>query len=458
MWCVYVRELPLSHMRPVPPPVGDPLVQEPLASDPLAVLRRVPEAAIQDAWVRGLFDASDLRTTGGERVGVLSPGRLNRDSGPDVTDVRITLDGLTWAGDVEVHRTSSGWDAHGHADDPAYNRVVLHVVLSADRRTNTLRRADGTALPELVLLPHLDRSLRALLREFYVEPREAPHCAPRWSEVDTAHIRQWVRRLGVERLRSRARALGHAYTRRPDLDRLLIGRVARALGYSANADAMEELVRRAPLAALRQLDGTDVLAVLLGIAGFVDPALGFNAEIETRYRQIAGPLGLTSMAPTAWRRGGRPANAPRTRIAQAATLLGPGGVLRSDPVARFAEAVATGAAAVTRLLRPDPLADAPRLGLARAERIVSDAVLPVLLLDAEQREDPALESAVLNLHDHLAAATDRITRSFGRAGFQPSSALETQGLHHLARHYCQEGRCARCAVGTSLYPALRAVE
>ncbi|MEM1117815.1 MAG: DUF2851 family protein [Bacteroidota bacterium] len=431
-------------------------VSEPLVAEPAAVLARVPEAAIQDAWVRGLFDASALRTTDGEAVDVLAHGALNRDSGPDVSGTHLRIGRLTWAGDVEIHRTSSEWEAHGHHRDPAYNRVVLHVVLSADRRTGTLRRHDGSPLPELVLLPHLDRSLRSLLRDFYREPREAPHCGSRLGDVPRATLDAWVRSLGIERLRQRAAALGAAYGRRPDLDRLVTGRVFRALGYAPNADAFEELARRLPLAAARRLDGADVHALLVGLAGLLVEYSLFEADgLRTRYEALSAPLGLTSMSRESWRRGGRPANAPRRRLAQAAALLAPGGFLRDEPVARLGDALAQGPEAMLDLLRPEALPGGDRLGAQRAERVLVDAVLPVLLLDGDQREDPATEAAVIDVFGALDAVADRVTRSFAEAGFEGRSALEAQGVHQLARAYCDDGRCARCAVGRTLYPGLR---
>ncbi len=421
-------------------------VTEPLVAEPTEVVARIPEAAIQDAWVRGLFDTTALRTTDSQPVRVLDRGRLNTDSGPDVTDVRVEIGGLLWAGDVEIHTTSAAWEAHGHHADPAYDRVVLHVVLAADRRTGTLRRADGSVLPELVLLPHLDRSLRALLRAFYVEPREAPHCAARWGEVDAALRREWIRALGVERLRQRARALGHAYGRRPDLERLLVGRMFRALGYEANAAPFEALATRLPLGSLRQLDGPAIHTMLRAASG-LDGASLFQTT-------TAAPLALTPMRPQAWKKGGRPANAPARRLAQAAAWLAPGGILRSDPVARLADALADGLDRTLAALRSDPPDGSPRLGLPRATRVLADAVLPILLLDAEQREDPALETAVLDAYAALPAEADRITRRFDAAGLRPKTAVEAQGVHQLARAYCDEGRCARCAIGQALYPAL----
>ncbi|WP_420454066.1 DUF2851 family protein [Rubrivirga sp.] len=426
--------------------MADALVREPLVAEPADRIARLPEAAIQDAWVRGLFSTDGLRTTDGQPVRVLDRGRLNTDSGPDVRDARVEVGEILWAGDVEVHTTSAAWEAHGHHRDPAYDRVVLHVILAADRRTGTLRRADGSALPELVLLPHLDRSLRALLRAFHVEPTEAPRCAPRWAEVDPAVARDWVRHLGAERLWDRARQLGRAYGRRPDLDRLLVRRMLRALGYEANADAFETLADRLPLAALRALDGPAIHQALLAASG-LGPSDLFEDPPEAA-------VAVAPMRPQAWRRGGRPANAPLRRIAQAAAWLAPGGPLRRDAVNTLADALRHGTDAALDRLRPPPPDGSPALGRTRATRVLADAVLPVLLLDAEQREAPDRQAAVLDAYGALPAVPDHVTRRFADLGLTPRSAAEAQGVHQLARAYCEEGRCARCAVGQALYPAL----
>ncbi|WP_412067220.1 DUF2851 family protein [Rubrivirga sp. IMCC43871] len=412
-------------------------------AEPADAVARVPEAAIQDAWVRGLFDPSALATTEGEPVEILARGTLNTDSGPDVTGVHLRIGGLQWAGDVEIHTTSAAWEAHGHDGDPAYNRVILHVVLAADRRTGLLRREGGSALPELVLLPHLHDSLRALIHDFYVVPRAAPNCSARWGEVPAGERRRWVEALGVERLRHRAAALGRAYGATPDLDRLLIARAFRALGYEANADAFEALAGRVDLGALRQQAGPEILAALRSAAGLADDGLFADG----------GP-GPAPMRPEAWKRGGRPANAPRRRIAQAAGWLAPGGPFSTHAVDALAEALAASTrAALDRLRTPTPDAT-PALGRTRAVRVLADAALPVLLLDAELRESPAREAAVLAAYHALPPVADRVTRRFADAGLTPETAAQAQGAHRLARDFCDEGRCARCAIGQALYPAL----
>jgi hypothetical protein len=59
-----------------------------------------------------------------------------------------------------VHLQAADWRAHGHANDSAYAKVVLHVVMfppAADEEP--ARHADGREIPLLVLLPLLHRDL-----------------------------------------------------------------------------------------------------------------------------------------------------------------------------------------------------------------------------------------------------------------------------------------------------------
>ncbi len=417
-------------------------------------LDAVPEAVVQHAWGRGLFSRDGLHTTEGEAVRVVRTGRLNRASGPDFSDALVHVGGLAWAGDVEIHRTSADWERHGHHTDPAYDRVVLHVVLSADARTGTLRRADGSALPELVLLPHLDRSLAGIVRDLAAAPDVAPRCHARWSDVPDALATSWLRALGAARLRAKAARLGQAYGRRPDLGALLGARVFRALGYADNAGAMETLYDRLPVRIWTLDDPADVLAALLHASGLLSPL----DALHERSGDVAGGTAadVVPMPRESWRRSGRPANAPRTRIAQAAALIAPGGVLRADAVARFADALADHALDGTALdlLRPAPADATRRLGADRARDVFVNAVAPVLLLDADLRGDAALDARVLDVVARLPAAHDRITDGFRAAGTPLRRALDAQGAHALARDFCDEGRCARCAIGRHLWPGL----
>lgn len=452
----------LSPSESVPPT----RVFEPIVAEPDTPVGRVPEAVVQDAWARQLFDPTALATTTGERVLVLNPGIHNHGSGPDFSGATLRIgtspEDLLWAGDIEIHTTSADWNRHRHHEDPAYDRVVLHVVLSPDRATGSLTRSDGTPLPEMVLLPHLDRSLRALIHDFHVRgTRTAPYCAPRWKEVPESDRRAWIRSVGIQRIRERAERLAQAFGHTPDLDRLLVGGLWRALGYSPNADAMERLVMRLPLDLARRLDDPqDVQALVMGLAGLSDPRL-FSDDLTARFRHLRTQHELpTPMAPEAWRHGGRPANAPRARLAQASAWLSASGdrqgFLRHEPLARLRACLdhPRPVDALRALLREAAVDGVPPLGRPRTDVALLNAVLPALLLDAEIREDHGAEAEVLAVLDALPPEANHITRAFSEEGLEPSTALESQGAYQLAGAYCDEGHCGRCAIGQRLYPAL----
>lgn len=116
-----------------------------------------PEKLLQKIWLRRDFDLERAYTAGGQRIRVLHPGRWNLLGGPDFKSARLRFDdGPEIEGDVELHIESSDWDAHGHARDPAYDRVVLHVVLFPPGEEKDSKGARGPipVLPLLTILLH----------------------------------------------------------------------------------------------------------------------------------------------------------------------------------------------------------------------------------------------------------------------------------------------------------------
>ena len=109
----------------------------------------MPESFLHFLWRWRRFDAHNLLTTAGQSLEILHPGEHNTHAGPDFFNARIRIGDTLWAGNVEMHLQASEWLAHRHQEDPAYDNVVLHVVLEEDRPIQ--RRSVGSVLPCLVL-------------------------------------------------------------------------------------------------------------------------------------------------------------------------------------------------------------------------------------------------------------------------------------------------------------------
>lgn len=248
-----------------------------------------PELLLQRIWWRGEFDARTLRTRDGRVLRLKKRGRWNRLGGPDFADAEIEIgEGAArevLRGAVEVHLRAVDWDQHGHAADPAYDGVVLHVVLFPSMREWTAG-AGGRRIPILELLPLLERDLEAYAEEAAVEGiagrpysqlREIlAGIAPAKLRAEVARHAEWRWSAKVGLARARIERLGW--------EEACHHAALEVLGYRFNRAPMLTIAERWPLAAWRA--GVSVEAV-------------FESQAEE------------------WSRGGvRPANRPRLRLAQ----------------------------------------------------------------------------------------------------------------------------------------------
>ena len=108
------------------------------------------ERDLQDLWERQSFRRDGLLTEEALPLAIEFPGFRWGEGGPDFRGARLILGRERRCGDVELHLTPSGWEAHGHRRDGAYASVILHVVLRRDAFTEPPR-----GLPLLVLEPYL---------------------------------------------------------------------------------------------------------------------------------------------------------------------------------------------------------------------------------------------------------------------------------------------------------------
>jgi Protein of unknown function (DUF2851) len=200
------------------------------------------EKALQKIWLRGDFDRGAARLTDSRTVRVLHPGKWNLLGGPDFKGARLVLgNAAEITGDVELHLRASDWLAHRHAEDPAYDRVVLHVVLFPPEPDHVTRSGAGGEIPLLALLPLLPHDLEEFAADESVEalagkslasaPEELAalehqkllallrrHAAERWRrKVHFARVR--LERLGWETACHHAalETLGYRFNRSPML-------------------------------------------------------------------------------------------------------------------------------------------------------------------------------------------------------------------------------------------------
>ncbi|MDR2674154.1 MAG: DUF2851 family protein [Opitutaceae bacterium] len=342
-----------------------------------------PEKLLQQIWFRGEFDAARLATADGRAVKVLHPGRWNRLGGPDFKQARLRIGGESVTGDVEVHLHAQDWAGHRHAADPAYDDVVLHVVLfpgDASASAPASPGAGGRPIPIAVLLPLLWHDLEEYAADAAVE-RLALHPMARAREellaMREGDLRAELGRLAAERW---ARKVHFAKLRAARLgwEAACHHAALEILGYRANRAPMLAIATEWPLDAWRKNAAAAADADAAGAAGQLAGAAQFADAVFTE-----------TAARGAWsKQGARPANHPRARLRQYARWV----AANPDWPARLPHVFAhqkSAAAPSTRAWRQANAAQKLRatvenkicggaIGGTRLDNLVCDGFLPLL--------------------------------------------------------------------------------
>lgn len=280
------------------------------------------ELEVQSWWFSGLMKRNGTTLRHGS-VRIVDSGRWNRCPGPDFTHAEIEISGKRIRGDIEIDPCAQAWEQHGHGANPAFNNVVLHVVLSPPPPGWYTRNSLHQDVPILYVPPESWYG-----EEQYTRQSEdtLPRCRQPLAEMPAEHIEHLLQAAAAYRgeqkrknFRQRVKAAGE--------HQAWYEVWATTLGYSANKEAMHMLALRAPLNEL----GKQAEAILLGTAGFLLPVLPEKAETDARlyHRRIWDTWWLTreqfELCPERalpWCKApARPLNHPQRRVAALAATV-----------------------------------------------------------------------------------------------------------------------------------------
>lgn len=409
------------------------------------------EQFLHYVWFRKLF-APNQTTTDGRRVEIIDTGQRNTDAGPDVFNAKIRIGDTLWAGNVEFHRLASDWLRHEHHRNPAYNSVILHVVLEAD---TDIVRADGQTLPQMVLQfrPQLVEAYNRLLT-----PHQFVACAESLHDIPTVEQHAWFDRLATERLEQKTAAIDKLLQQSVNnWEEAFYITVARNFGFSTNALPFELLAKSLPNAILgkHRNDPVQIEALLFGQAGMLgaDNADPYYTILQREYRFLQAKFTLTPIDGALWKfLRLRPSNFPTIRLAQMANLI-----VKSHNL--FSQIIETNDNDTLRqLFACEPsdywtthyrfgeptAARSKKLSRASTDALLINSVAPFLFCYGKYRHDEQLQQRAIDLLNTLPAERNHIVAGFAACGIEAANAFDTQALIQLKRGYCDTHDCLRC--------------
>jgi len=419
------------------------------------------ESFLHYLWQFQYFDKNDLLSSDGEPISILKVGFLNSNSGPDFSDAKIKINGIEWAGTVEIHIKSSDWQVHHHETDAAYDNVVLHVVWENDQQ---IFRVDKTLIPTLELKDRVDASLLKEYRKLINNP-SAIACEKSFTGVDDLVKLSMLDKALMQRLENKASQVNEILKlNQGDWEETCYQLLAKNFGFKVNADPFYQLAKSLPYKIIQKQNGLlQVEALLFGQAGMLETKTKdeYITSIFQEYKLLAQKYSLheSRLNPSQWKfLRLRPANFPTVRIAQFASLLYSSKNIFSQFVS------ANSFSSIQKLLAVDQSAywsthyrfgkkakgAVPDIGESSIQNIIINTVAPLLVAYGKYKDEQVYIDKAVELLQQLTAEQNKITRTWNDLGMKVKTSFDSQSLIELYNNFCQRRQCLNCSIGISI--------
>ena len=409
----------------------------------------MPEIVLHYIWEKCLWAGYEQKTTEGKSVEILSVGEHNRDAGPDYSHARVRIDGREWIGNIEIHVNSSDWSKHRHHLDSAYDKVILHIVRTADK---PVWNSKGELVPQCELNYPSDKDYLSGLFASAQQMDSAVGrigCAEQLLHEPGLITDGWRKTLLYKRLECKRESIMRLLEiTKGSWEHALYISLARNFGFHTNSVPFEELAINTPLSCLQKHRNSlfQLTALLLGQAGLLtsERMNELTKEgLEKEYAFLRTKFSLTPLDASIWKHARmRPQNSPELRIRQFAQLMHQSENLLSKILDT------NDLKELIKLFEWKNDVGVPVLGKASIDILLINTVLPYKYAYARHLNK---ETEVLSLMEKIAPENNTIVRQWRVLGQTIKNAADTQALLHLYQNYCQHHECINCEVGYKIF-------
>lgn len=402
-----------------------------------------------------------LHDCDGGLVEVIDPGKLNTDSGPDFFNSKIRVDGIEWAGNVEIHIKASDWMRHHHDRDIAYDNIILHVVGVSDIR---IRRSDGSLIPQVEIVMPEDFFRTYSLLETQME---GVKCSGILGKIPELEKTDWLETLSVERMQVKAgRVLNFLETTGGDWEQTCFILLSRAMGFGLNGEPFEILARSIPLKILHHHSDNplQLQALLFGQASMLDSSQHIFDEYYQlmcrEYYFLARKYGIRPMNAGLWKYSRtRPQNFPHRRIAYLSKACENGFSMFSRIIDNRGDSDSLRSLFAWQLegywhdhfsfdtparMVSDTLSD------ASVTSLLINVVAPLLYAYGVMSGNLDITERAVSLMESLPGENNSVIRKWVSCGLKAENAWRSQSLLHLMKEYCNARKCLYCRFGNRL--------
>ena len=415
------------------------------------------EKLLQYLWNFKIFTNFDFKDVEGNPLEIVEFGQWNFDSGPDFLFGKIKTQGVTLAGNIELHVKSSDWIFHRHSGNPEFENIIAHVVFIHDIEIDEFT---GKNIPTLELRNYIDEQLLSkyelLLQENQFIPCEKlfnPRYLPFNFHEETL----------LKKLDEKAILIEEALKRnKNNYEAILFQQLAYAFGLKVNAPLFQQLAESIEFSVFNKIrqNQTQLEALFFGMSNWLEKPSDDQTRIwkrEFEFLKVKYQLPPSYIHPKFSKL--RPPNFPTIRLSQLASLYHQNQNLFSKIInAKTIDEIISVFNKVKASEYWDHRFNFGKISSVSAEKtltkdftelLIINAVLP-LIYTYYKNTDEHISDFIIQLYQKIGAEKNTIIEEWKKLNLPAETAFETQSLIYHYRNYCEKKNCLKCGIGLKL--------
>ena len=450
-------------------------------------------------WKFQYFDKNNLLTEEQQDIKILSAGIHNHDAGADFEDAVVEIDGTKWQGTIEIDTFGFNWESHHHAENAAYENVILHIVWKNPRE---VFRKNGSKVPVLVLENRIDERLWLTYQEFLRNEHKIP-CQNYWTEQNLipSFEKMMSRTLEERLIRKSQHVLSLLERNSFDWEETAYQILLEHFGFKKNNAPFLQLAKELPFKIIKKHSNQifQLEALFYGMAGFlsmeneklimdnlrntennkeelegkIEEEGGYFSALQREFRFLSHKYSLqnreVNLAQWKFLRL-RPSNFPTVRIAQVIGLLSQQNhlfsvILNAKKVDEFYDFFKTELPQYWKTHynfgkqnaedKEGNINQNSILGKSTQQNLIINVVVPLRVAHSLYRQQtdtlPAIWLKELNAEQNsIVKLYKPLEKLEIQNSFKIKTAAQSQSLLELYSQYCNLKKCLSCEVGKNI--------
>lgn len=421
----------------------------------------IDEKLIEFVWFSKLFLPRDykIKSTEGKEIKIINIGQKNHYSGPDIENVRVLVNGILFVGLAEIHVKTSDWKAHKHNDNKEFDKTILHIVYSEDKKIKS-SSFFTIELKKHIPINLIERYNR--LKENYDEIK----CKSSYPKISDYTKVMFFEKEYISRVNLKSEEiLKELKITNNDWEATSYITLTKYFGTNINSTAFYFLSKSLPKKVLDKCsnDGLKIQALIFGVSGFltnIKSSYEYFNILKTEYLYLKKAYNLKEIDFSIWKKGKmRPQNSPSIRMAFLCEFIAKNKNLFSliksinnlkDLTKCFDFEINNFWKTHYNFTSKESKKTNKKPGKLFLINILLNVIIPLKYSYYSYSAEENKKEEIIDLANSLPAEKNHIINKFANISLKPKNALDSQAMIHIYKNYCQKSRCIECRIGQNI--------